>query len=312
MLPNVVIIGAQKSASSFLQACLSDHPDVYFPEQEIPFFESPDYEQSTLAQLEQLFAGRREKCLGIKRPSYIGKPEVPARIARHLPDAKLIAVLRNPVDRAISAYFHNINYGFVPPLDLTTGMERLLHDPSYASAYPRAPEIIEFGYYHKYLRQYGRYLKDGRLLVFFHEDIVADPLASVQRAYRFLAVSEDFVPSSLHARPQQVLYNLRRLKVLTKRNRFLYTYNADRTRVFPKNMTVLDTLCARTITLVDRKVLSRVLPNTKPRVEPKLRAMLYDLYADDISALESLLGRDLSAWKSRATAERTDARISRS
>ena len=95
-LPDFVIIGAQKSASSFMQLCLADHPDIYIPEGETPFFESPDYEQGDIHEIEELFEGRSEKCLGIKRPNYIGKAEVPNRILKHLPNAKLIAILRNP------------------------------------------------------------------------------------------------------------------------------------------------------------------------------------------------------------------------
>lgn len=125
MLPNFIIIGAQKSASTFLQACLNDHPDIYMPYGETPFFESPDYERNNIRDLEKIFVDRDEKCIGIKRPTYIGKPEVPERILAHLPNAKLIAVLRNPIDRAISAYFHNINYGFIPAIDVETGSKSL-------------------------------------------------------------------------------------------------------------------------------------------------------------------------------------------
>ncbi len=297
MLPSFVIIGAQKSASSFMQSCLADHPDIYLPHGETPFFESPDYEHSDIKQLEKIFQGRSEKCLGIKRPNYIGKPEVPARIQEHLPNAKLIAVLRNPIDRAISAYFHNINYGFVPPLDVETGMRRLILDSSFASRYKRSPEIIDFGYYHRYLSNYSHYMKNGQLLIFLHEDIVSRPLESIQRAYDFLGVTQDFIPHSLDSRPQKVLYNLARLRFLSYRNRFMYVYNEDRTRLFPKNMTPIDKILAGIITIIDLKLLSKYLPNNKPKVGLELRNMLYQLYASDIEALENLINRDLSAWK---------------
>jgi hypothetical protein len=131
MLPNFVIIGAQKSASTFLQVCLSDHPNVFLPNGETPFFESPDYEQSNVSDLERIFEKRSEKRIGIKRPNYIGKPEVPKRIEFHLPHAKLIAVLRNPIDRAISAYYHNINYGFIPPINVENGIRKIITQPSF-------------------------------------------------------------------------------------------------------------------------------------------------------------------------------------
>jgi hypothetical protein len=297
MLPKFVIIGAQKSASTFIQACLADHPDIYIPHGETPFFESPDYEHSNIKELEKIFEGRSEKCVGIKRPTYLGKPEVPSRIRSHLPDAKLIAVLRNPIDRAISAYFHNINYGFIPPIVLETGMRKVVSDPLYRSKYRRSPEIIEFGYYYKYLSEYSHYMKNNRLLIFLHEDIISKPLESIQKAYDFLGVSKDFIPSSLNSRPQEVLYNLTRLRLITYRNRFIYDYNENRTRLFPRKMTAVDKMIAGAFTILDRKLLSKILPNNKPKVGLELQNILYDLYASDNEALVDFINRDLSAWK---------------
>ena len=75
-LPDFAIIGAQKSATTFLHGCLAEHPEVYMPRAEIPFFESPDYERSKISDLAGLFAGRSEKWLGFKRPNFLGKPEL--------------------------------------------------------------------------------------------------------------------------------------------------------------------------------------------------------------------------------------------
>jgi len=89
---NFLILGAQKSASTFLQFCLAQHPDVYIHNREMPIFEDPDYANFSEAFVDRLFEGRSERRLGIKRPSYIGRPEVPERIYRAVPEGKLIAV----------------------------------------------------------------------------------------------------------------------------------------------------------------------------------------------------------------------------
>ena len=300
MLPKFIVIGAQKSSSSFMHLCLSDHPDVYMPDGETPFFESPGYENNDIQNFEKMFDGREEKCPGIRRPNYIGKPEVPSRIYSHLPKAKLIAILRNPVDRAISAYFHYINYGLIPPIDLEEGMRKvILSDPQFISMYRNASDIIEFGYYYKYLRMYDQYMKNDQLLVFLFEDIVSNPLRCIQRTYDFLGIPRDFVPKSLGLRPQRVLYNLTRLKLLTHRNRFMYSYHHwERTRLFIKKMTLYDKICYGSLTFLDRWVLALFLPNNKPKVGLELRSMLHELYSADIESLEGYIGRDLSAWKS--------------
>jgi len=297
MLPNFIIIGAQKSASTFLQACLNDHPDIYLPSEEIPFFESPDYENGSIRDLEKLFDGRHEKCMGIKRPSYIGRPEVPERILSYLPNAKLLAVLRNPVDRAISAYFHYINYGFIPPLDVEIGIRKLIFDPSYSAVYRRSSEIIEFGYYHKYLRKYSHYMETGRLFVILQEELQSNPLGSIQEAYAFLGVDNEFVPRSLTSRPQKVVYNMTRLKVLRIRNMFMFDYNEERTRLFLKKMNLVEKAIVKAITTFDKNILSKVLRDGKPEISQDLRSTLYEKYAADIDLLESFIGRDLSIWR---------------
>jgi len=299
MVPNFIIIGAQKSASTYLQTCLAEHQDIYMPHGETSFFETPDYEsmQGDMAMLEKLFEGISEKKIGIKRPSYIGKPEVPERIESCLPDAKLIAVLRNPVERAISAYYHYINNGFIPAIAPETGLYQLITNPVYLEKYKRAHEIIEFGYYHKYLSKYNFFSDKNQLMVLFHEDILASPLESVQKVCGFLDVDPDFIPHSLNSRPQAVVYNLARLKLLRLRNRSIYDCNPEGTRLFPKNMSFSDKIIARIVSNIDDKVLSKILHNEKPKISEKLHNMLYKTYELDIAALESLTGRELDAWK---------------
>ena len=101
-----VIIGAQKSASSFVHLCLLDHPEVYIPEKEIPYFENPDYKKKDLKNiiLTTKEYKKNYKAIGIKRPNYLGKDEVPARIFKNNPNIKLIVVLRNPIESHFSIF----------------------------------------------------------------------------------------------------------------------------------------------------------------------------------------------------------------
>ncbi|GAB4275358.1 MAG: sulfotransferase [Coriobacteriia bacterium] len=298
MLPDFIIVGAQKAATTFVQECLAEHPEVYLAPGETPFFESPDFENGDISDLEALFQGRTEARLGIKRPNYLAKPEVAPRIERYLPDAKLIAVLRNPVDRAVSAYFHYINYGFLPVLDIEVGMRRLLQDPSFTSGYPRGREVIEFGFYHRHLTRYRHFIDRGLMLILLFEDIVEAPLESMRKVYKHLGVSSDFLPRSLETRPQEVVYEMRRLRFLRQRNRFQYRYHEDGTRLDETEMSVLKKAIVKGMTLVDRHILARMLGNRRPRLSPGLRDMLHEAYESDIVRLEALIGRDLSTWRS--------------
>ena len=298
MLPNFVIIGAQKSASTFLQECLNDHPDIYLPKGETSFFESPDYEESEINDLKKLFDGKNEKCLGIKRPNYIGKPEVPGRIESELPEAKLIAVLRNPIERAASAYYHLINYGFLPPVEIETGMRKILNDASFVYKYKRSLEVIEFGYYWKYLKQYQHFISNKNLLVLLHEDIKSNPLENIQKVYQFLSVNPKYIPPSIDSRPQVVIYNLTRLKFITLRNKYIYNYDDNKTRLFLRNCNFSERMIAGTITKFDKYVLSKITSNTRPKLSQELKNILIEKYTSDINSVEDFLGRDLSSWKS--------------
>ncbi|WP_309381823.1 sulfotransferase family protein [Cerasicoccus frondis] len=297
MLPDFVIIGAQKSASTFVQSCLAEHPDIYMPNGEIPFFETPDYESGDISMVEALFNGRNESCLGIKRPNYLARTEVPTRLMRHLPEAKLIVVLRNPVERALSAYFHLINYGFIPPLDAEVGLPKCFDDCDYLTRFPRASEILEFGFYGKCMQRYLYYLDRGRLLCFLHEDILSDPYAAIRKAYSFLEVDDAYTPVSLSSRPQKVVYNISRLKLLSLRNRFMYEYFDGNSRLRVKRMSPSDYLIAGGITLFDRHIASRLFSNAKPNISTGLKRKMYGYYESDIDQLEKLISRDLASWR---------------
>jgi hypothetical protein len=298
-LPNFLIIGAQKSASTFIHVCLAEHPEVFMPPNEIPYFEDPDFRETKREEFERLFSGvGGEKAVGIKRPNYLAKPEVPGRIKEMIPEAKLIAVLRNPVQRAVSAYFHYVNNGFIPPAPLERSMTRLL-DGEYKKSYPKAEEILEYGLYHKHLERYLSFFDRGRILILFQDEIAKDNLAQLRRAYRFLEIDDSYVPRQLNDRPQAVVYSIPRLKVLRLRNERLYDYNSERTRLYIREQSRLDRAVCRTIDRLDRHVLSRVFGNEKPALSEELRRRLHEFYAEDVNGLEELLGVSLERWRYR-------------
>ncbi len=295
--PTFIIIGAQKSASSFLQNCLAEHPDIWMPVGETPFFESPDYETQERADLNKIFEGRQENHLGIKRPNYIGKPEVPARITTDCPDAKIIAVLRNPVDRAVSAYFHQIKSGFLPPIPWEKGLEALVSEPDFTDRHPRSREILEFGKYHKYLAMYEHFFTRGQVLTMLHEDILANPQECIAQAYRFLGADDGFVPhNAIESTPQAVVYQPARVRLQSYRPRLLYHFNHDRTRMTGRTKNPLRVALAAGIIGLDRILLSRFLGNAKPKIPPALRQHIADYYKQDREQLQTLINRDLSDW----------------
>ena len=105
MLPNYLIIGAPKCGTTSLAAWLDEHPQVYMvPEKELHFFSG--YWEQGLDWYEQCFVPNGKPLVGEASPSYLENPVARERIASVLPGAKLIAMMRNPVDRAYSQYWH--------------------------------------------------------------------------------------------------------------------------------------------------------------------------------------------------------------
>ena len=297
MLPNFLVIGAQRSATTFVHKCLEDHPEVFMPPKEKAIFEDPYYFQKDFNQFEELFENVSQKAIGIKRPNYLGKPECPERIYRHIPHTKLIAVLRNPVERAISAYFHQMQSGFIPVRHLERGLLSVINR-EYYNLYPRSKEIIEFGFYYKHLMRYLRFFDKDKLLIILYSDIKANPLKSIQGIYRFLEVKDNYIPKTLKSKQNPGVYSLTRLRLLTIRHRFISTYNKDRTtRRGKRQKTKLDRLVNELILLTDRNLLSRICSNSSPKMSANLSRSLFKIYEDDIKQLEVLLGRNLTHWK---------------
>ena len=109
-LPTFLVIGAQRAGTSLLHQILLGHPEVYVPRErkEVHYFDR--YFERGVAWYEGYFpaadAARSYRAIGEITPDYLATEEAPARIHALLPACRLIAILRNPVDRAYSWYQH--------------------------------------------------------------------------------------------------------------------------------------------------------------------------------------------------------------
>lgn len=298
MLPSFIIIGAQKSATTFVHHCLSEHPDVFMPSEEIPFFEDPDYSQSDIESFKGLFKyGSYQKAIGFKRPTYLSRAEVPDRIHKHIPFARLITVLRNPIERAISAYYHYLLMGFGPIKNCNIGLLEIIRG-KHTTQFPRTSEIIEFGFYYKHLIRYLECFDRERMLILLHDDIKTDALGIMKKIFRFLEIDEGYVSRLLNTRPMSTIYPVSRIRMLTLRNSIVYTYDVNRMRLFAKQkISLTGSVIVRFINFIDSKILYRALGNTKPNLSLELREALSAVYESDILKLEELLGISLSNWR---------------
>jgi hypothetical protein len=291
-----VIVGAQKSASTFVHRCLMRHPQIDIPSEESRNFEDPFYARGGVEDLERLFGARAEHVRrGIKRPDYLADPAVPGRLARAAAEVRLVAVLRDPVPRAVSAYFHYVRLGFLPPEPLDRGFQQIL-DGTLQPDYPRAADVIRYGMYGAHLTRYLEHFDRDRLLVLLQQDIRSDPETQVSVLLEFLEVStkqaSNIVSSTSAANTGT--YDMRRIRVQRSRNRFMFDYSEDMYRRSPKTrISPVGFLIAGAATVLDERILARFDRTVPPRMSAHLEARLRDVYADDTVVLRSLLGRQV-------------------
>lgn len=298
-LPDFVIAGSQRGGSSFLASVLREHPDVFMPQAEIPYFQDPDFEETPREEFEALFHDARpDQVVGIKRPNYIAFPFVADRIKTLMPEAKIIAILRNPIERAISGYFLNVMHGFIPAVPVDRGLRAIL-DGRWEKRYPRSSEIIEFGFYGRQLGHYLEVFGADKLLVLVQERVRDEPAkTTIRRLYEFVGVDPSY-----EARTRgrtTTIYSLPRLRMQRLANRFKYTYNTPRTRLYWKDPGRFGRAMLHQIERVDFK-LYHGEPGEKPKLPEPLREELRDLYRADVLELSTLGLLDELPWAEFAT-----------
>jgi Sulfotransferase domain len=194
-LPDFLILGAQKAGTTALYAYLRWHPDITGPSfKEVSFFDRH------YAQGERWYRAhlplRRRALVGEASPSYLFHPQAPERVARMLPEARLIALLRNPAERAFSHYQHEVALGreplsFEEAIDregerMRGELERMLRDPSYFSHAWWNYTYVARGCYAEQLERWFAAFPREQLLVLLTDELAADTAATYRRVLDFL------------------------------------------------------------------------------------------------------------------------------
>jgi Sulfotransferase family len=298
-LPDFLLVGAAKSGSTSLNASLTSHPDVFMCRQRgtrffafddaPPRFHAPAGGEllangnpaiSDLESYAALFkAARSDQLLGESCNHYLYEAGAARRIRHHVPGAKIIAILRDPVDRAYSNFLHLRRDGLEPARSFR---EALALEPSrIRDSWGMMWRYTDLGMYGSQLERYLAEFPRQQILVLLYEDLRRDPRGTLREVAEFLGMR----PFTAGRAPA---YN----PSGTPRSDLL---NALVNRDNPLRRTVARRLPLRVKlqlnAFVNRRNLKRV------RMEPEMRALLKEKFDADTRRLEQLLGRDLSSWR---------------
>ena len=280
-LPNFLVIGASKSGTSSLSNYLSQHPQIFMSPLGEPRFFSFDEKNPThwekvpnihpitnLDEYERLFDGvTTETAIGEKSPGYLNNQLAPERIKQTLPGVRLIAILRNPIDRAYSELQMDARagryHGPIPP----------------DSVSPHDLWIKRSMYYEKIKRYYDTF-PQNQIRVFLFEDFVSNTNNVLQQIYQFLDVDIDF----------KAEISIKVNQGGIKKYSFLYSMLKHRrsTHIFKP---FVPTSVRRIYQNLREKNMKKA-----PPLSDKIRQQLGNLFRSDILQLQELLCGDLSHW----------------
>jgi len=318
-LPNFCIIGAAKSATTSLHEYLKQHPDIFMSSRkepnffafrgQTPSFRGPDdedpgryvgleqrlrvakYEESVTTDEEYARLFKRaegEPAIGESSVSYMYVSESAERIREAIPDVKIIAILRNPIDRAFSKFLQFRKDGLEPiadfgeAIDAEEGRVRQNWSPTW---YYKGRGM----YYEQIKRFYDRFDR-SQIHILNYDDFTENPLAELQRIFQFLGVTQTFVPDVGKR------HNVSRRRMRTPRSQLVNRLLNEPNRLRKVARRVLNKPLRNWLKRFATRRNTKSVRWSPPAMAPDVRAQLVEEFRDDVLSLEELIGRDFSSW----------------
>ena len=288
-MPNFLIIGAHKAGTTSLYHYLKEHPQIFMSSIKEPHFFSflghpldfndPGFDPTTLRTIsslvdyQSLFRDTENAiAIGEASPSYLYVAQSAHKIHQYLPDAKLIAILRNPVDRAYSNFLHCRARNNKEPLEdfieaLKAEAARIRNNWSPLWHYQ------QMGFYYQQLQRYYLLFPKEQIQIFLYDDFQENPKTTLKSIFQFLEVSSNFMPD------------------LTKRHNVSGVPKNELWRLMFQKLQWTKLLFP---SKTQQKLKKRIL--TRPSIPIIARKQLIALYQEDILQLQNLIQRDLVHW----------------
>lgn len=298
-MPNFIIIGSAKAGTTSVYHYLSQHPQIYMsPLKETEFFirvggeleingpranEALNKGVGNLEDYRTLFRGvSNEIAIGEATPGYLYHSWVPKTIKHYIPDAKLIVLLRDPVERAYAHFWHNVRKGKGETLDFAQAIQneeaRMREDWGIGFYY------VNRGFYYPQLKRFFEVFESERIKVCLFEELINNPTNTVQDIFRFLGVNDTFIPPNISEK--YLAFSMTKNKSL---HRFLKGSNPIKSILKPF---IPRELRKSIVTTLNKQNVTR----DKPPLPSEIRRELMEGYREDILKLQGLINKDLSEW----------------
>ncbi|MGC3995880.1 MAG: sulfotransferase [Propionicimonas sp.] len=300
--PDALLIGAPKAGTSALHAALALHPDVFSSRPKEPKYYlcadapppaycGPGDAHSQREWIwrredyERLFEPARDDQVRIEStPFYLYLRNARLRIAEELPEARLIVVVRDPVDRAYSNWMHLWSDGLEPEADFLAAFAK--EDERVRAGWAPFWHYRRLGLYGRQLEDLYRHVDPERVFVLRYAELVREPAITLDRVCAFLGLTQGVVAGipSDNSRP--------------------YVAPGPATTVWARTVRAGAALGAFFPPQVWRRASAPLIglrqargAATRPHLDPSDRSRLVEQFSDDIGLLEQLTGKDFSDWR---------------
>jgi len=305
-MPDFLIVGAPKAGTTALHAALAQHPEVFVTRPKEPKYwlcddaPPPSWNGPGDRHSQREWIWRRDdyqslfehaapgQVRGESTPFYLWSRGAHRRIAEAIPHVKLIAVVRDPVDRAYSNWMHLWSDGLEPVSDFehtfTLQQERI--DAGWAPFW----RYVELGRYGEQLEHLYRYIDPERVLVLRYRTVVDDPQAAVDEACRFLGITQGVIGSIPRDNARDFVQPGWRPRLLGP----MVRTGARLGQFAPPQV-----WRRASVPLVTQ--LAGRGESHRPHLSPEARLRLLPFFADDVERLASITGEDFGDWLSASS-----------
>jgi len=292
-----IIIGAQKSGTTSLFKYLKPHPKIFMSSnKEAPFFSDDKlYEAGWESFSRDFFNGATdEQYWGKASPQYMGNKLAAQRIHEMMPDTRLIALLRNPVERAFSQYSMSVRRGF-EQRSFDEVVAALMQSDALITARNTMPVLeagntnedesghyLVWGEYGRILQEFQNYFPKDQLHVLFMDEMIKDPVGTYQQVIKFIGIDDNYVPPNVG----KVYHKGGMHQIIPEKWRTAIKNNS----IFRFFWSMIPDVLRNNIRVwYDQKNVKKGSGEQGP--SEQARASLIEHYADDVKLLEKMIGR---------------------